>query len=104
MCINWKVVAGLAAAGLGVYAFAPNLIGAALPILVLAACPLSMVVMMRAMSGRGSCDTQKVASEGGAATAASQDELAELRAEVAQLRAERSGPDELPRDRSANLT
>ncbi len=103
MCINWKVVAGLAVAGLGVYALAPNLIGAALPILVLAACPLSMVVMMRAMSGRGSCDTQ-VASEGGAATAARQDELAELRAEVAQLRAERSGPDEFPRDRSANLT
>ena len=104
MCINWKVVAGLAVAGLGMFAFAPNLIGAALPLLVIAACPLSMVVMVRAMSGRGRCDTQKAGSEGGAATAASQDELAELRAEVAALRAERGGQDEHPRDRSAIIT
>ena len=104
MCINWKVVAGLAVAGLGVFAFAPNLIGAALPVLVLAACPLSMVVMMRAMSGRGRCDTHNAGSEGGAATASNQDELAELRAEVAQLRTGRSGPDKLPGDRSANIT
>lgn len=52
MCINWKVVGALALVGLAVFAAAPNLIGAALPLLVLAACPLSMVVMMRAMSVR----------------------------------------------------
>lgn len=53
MCLNWKVIGGLAAAGLGVAVFAPNLIGAALPLLLLAACPLSMIVMMGAIGGMG---------------------------------------------------
>lgn len=57
MCFNWKVVAGLAVVGLGIWAVAPNLIGAALPLLVLAACPLSMFLMMRGMGG-GQCASQ----------------------------------------------
>ena len=56
MCLNWKVLAGLAAVGVGIWVIAPNLILAALPLLVLAACPLSMLVMMwgmkRMMSGQ----------------------------------------------------
>jgi hypothetical protein len=48
-CLNPKVLAGLAVAGVGVYLIAPNLIAAALPILVLAACPLSMLLMMWGM-------------------------------------------------------
>ena len=51
MCFNKKVVAGLAIAGLAVLVLAPNLIGSALPVLLLAACPLSMVLMMRGMNG-----------------------------------------------------
>lgn len=53
MCMNWKVIAGLAIVGLGVWAVAPNLIGAAVLLLLLAACPLSMVFMMRSMGGMG---------------------------------------------------
>jgi hypothetical protein len=45
MCLNWKVLAGLAAAGAGMYFLAPELALAALPILVLAVCPLSMMLM-----------------------------------------------------------
>jgi hypothetical protein len=52
MCINKKVVIGLAGAGVVLYLVAPGAIGAALPLLLLAICPLSMIVMMRAMSGR----------------------------------------------------
>lgn len=51
MCINWKVLAGLGAVGLGVFAFAPTLFAAALPILLLALCPLSMLLMMGNMQG-----------------------------------------------------
>ena len=51
MCINKRVVAGLAAVALVVFAFAPQLLGAVAPILLMAACPLSMVLMMRGMSG-----------------------------------------------------
>jgi hypothetical protein len=54
MCLNWKVLAGLGAVGAGVYAFAPGLSASAVSLLLLAVCPLSMVVMMAAMnSGRG---------------------------------------------------
>ena len=49
MCLNPKVLAGLALAGVAIYSFAPNLAAAALPILLLAACPLSMLLMMWSM-------------------------------------------------------
>lgn len=45
-CLNWKVVTGLIVVGLGVWVAAPGAIGAALPFLVLLACPLSMIGMM----------------------------------------------------------
>lgn len=52
-CLNWKVMAALAAAGVGLYAFAPELAAAALPLLIVAACPLSMLLMMRAQGPMG---------------------------------------------------
>lgn len=53
MCLNWKVLAGLAVLGIGIYAVAPDLAVAALPFLVLAICPLSMMFMMRGMQDDG---------------------------------------------------
>lgn len=49
MCLNWKVLAGLALVAGGVWIYRPDLLGSALPILLLAACPLSMLWMMRSM-------------------------------------------------------
>lgn len=49
MCLNWKVLGGLALVAAGVGIYRPALFGAALPILLLAACPLSMLWMMRSM-------------------------------------------------------
>ena len=51
MCFNWKVLAGLAAVAGGIYMVAPAAFAAALPLLFLAACPLSMLLMMKMMSG-----------------------------------------------------
>lgn len=51
-CYDWRVLAGLAALGVGVYVVAPRLVAAAFPLLFLAACPLSMLVMMKTMTGR----------------------------------------------------
>ncbi len=51
MCLNFKVLTALAAVGLGVYVWEPNLLAAALPLLILALCPLSMVLMMGMMGG-----------------------------------------------------
>ncbi len=60
MCLNWKVLAGLGAVGVGIYLFAPDLAVAALPVLVLAACPLSMLLMMWGMNRMqgNRCETQ----------------------------------------------
>ncbi|MBW3556529.1 MAG: DUF2933 domain-containing protein [Actinobacteria bacterium] len=89
-CFNWKVIAALAAIGLGLYALAPGAATAALPLLVLAACPLSMLLMMRAMGsmGGGGCKTKNDASD------TNSDEVAQLRSEVAALRAERQSRSE----------
>ncbi len=54
MCLNWKVVAGLGVVGLIVWVVAPQFVWAALPVLLVAACPLSMLFMMRGMQHGGS--------------------------------------------------
>ncbi len=46
-CYDWRVITALAAVGIGVFFLAPNLVGAALPLLLVAACPPSMMAMMR---------------------------------------------------------
>ncbi len=51
-----KAMAGLAAVGMRFYVVAPNLIFSALSLLLLAACPLLMLLMMNAMQGMNSTD------------------------------------------------
>lgn len=94
MCFNWKVVAGLAAVGVGIWVVAPSLLVAALPLLLVAACPLSMFFMMRGMGG-GQCANQPQAAQQLAAaggrerTGFTGDEpLAELKGRAAGLQAQ----------------
>ena len=49
-CLNWKVLAGVAAVGVGMWLAAPALFASALPVLLILICPLSMVLMLRGMS------------------------------------------------------
>ena len=49
MCMHPKVIAAMVAVAAGVWLVAPGWFAAALPILFLAICPLSMVVMMKMM-------------------------------------------------------
>ena len=92
MCLNWKVIGGLAAVGVGIWAIAPNLIAGVAPLLLFAACPLSMMLMMRGMSKgqdaraaerSDSPSTPSQAHEGGQPS-----DLATLKAEHARLSAE----------------
>ena len=89
MCLSPKVMLGLAAVGLGIWAIAPGAAAAALPILVLAACPLSMLLMMRMMSKSG---PQAPAGQGQSEQASpapdSEPSLADLKARLAALGAE----------------
>lgn len=83
MCLNWKVLAGLAVLGGGIYAVAPALAVAALPFLLLAICPLSMLLMMKGMQGNEGGEG-RVSSETDAGLAR-EEELARLQAQQATL-------------------
>lgn len=49
MCMHPKVIAAMVAVAAGVWLVAPGWFAAALPILFLAICPLSMLLMMKMM-------------------------------------------------------
>jgi hypothetical protein len=49
MCLNWKVLVGLAVIALGIAVAAPQFFFGALPILLVLACPISMLLMMGQM-------------------------------------------------------
>jgi hypothetical protein len=82
MCLNWKVIAALAAVGVGFYAIAPDPALAALPFLLIAICPLSMMFMMR---GMGNQDEGEQSPEEGDAEPTRDEALTRLRSERADL-------------------
>jgi hypothetical protein len=97
-CFNPKVLGGLALTGFAVFVFAPSAFSAVLPLLAVAACPLGMLVMMRGMAG-GRCRTtgsgagkerQGEAADASSPALTAEAEIARLRAEVDQLKAEKS--------------
>lgn len=50
-CLDWRVLGGLVAAGAVLWWMWPQAVAAALPVIVVAVCPLSMLVMMWAVRG-----------------------------------------------------
>jgi len=54
MCLNKKVLIGLGVIAIGLVVLRPGWALPALPFLILAICPLSMIFMMRGMKGRPS--------------------------------------------------
>ncbi len=89
-CLNWKVLAGLVAVGVAIWIAAPDLALAALPLLLLTACPLSMLLMMRGMQ-QGQCSTQtqapqlQQASQGTSVQLTPEEQLADLKAQLTLL-------------------
>lgn len=77
-CYDWRVMLALGALGVGIYLVAPGIVAAAVPLLILAACPLSMLLMMKAMGGQHDPPT-------GAPDAAGFDRVAAVRQELAAL-------------------
>lgn len=89
-CFDKRVIAGLAVAAMAVLVFAPSAFGRVLPFLVMAACPIGMIVMMRGMTRGGGCDRPSEGTAGRDAVPASgtaEKEIAGLRLEVERLRA-----------------
>jgi hypothetical protein len=100
-CADWRVVAILVAVGAGVAVFAPNLIAAAIPLLLVAACPISMLVMMRTMGGQQSNASPKLDPGAVDRTAQLRRQLAATRLEQQQLERELArieSADRVPRD------
>ncbi|MBE9167713.1 DUF2933 domain-containing protein [Pleurocapsales cyanobacterium LEGE 06147] len=88
MCFDWRVLVGLVAVGIAIAVLVPQLTLSALPLLLLAACPLSMFLMM-GMMNRMDKDSMSASSHGSllpANTSLSRDEqLAQLREHLQQL-------------------
>jgi hypothetical protein len=70
MCIDKRVVAGVAGAGLLLWVLAPGIVATALPLLLIAICPLSMLLMMKMMSADGQAASGPPASAARAHTEA----------------------------------
>ena len=83
MCRNWRLWIGLGAAALVLAVAVPNL-RPALPFLLVAACPLSMLVIAVGMAVAAK---PKAPTDAGPDRPDNGDELERLRAEIADLRA-----------------
>lgn len=98
MCFNWKVLAGLAAVGVALFFIvSPQVAVAALPLLLLAACPLSMVLMMVAMknmNGNGAQGGAACAMGGQGKKLSHEEQLAQLKAQQAELASQIAALDE----------
>jgi hypothetical protein len=77
-CYDWRVLTGLAALAIAVYVLAPGLIAPVLPLLFVAACPLSMVLMMKVMTGQQASVEPPADQVSGDHAAALRHELADL--------------------------
>lgn len=88
MCFDWRVLTALGALGVGVFIVAPGLAAAALPLLILAACPLSMIFMMKSMGGQQAPTPDASPAGDGDRVGALRGELAELGRRQERLAAE----------------
>lgn len=104
-CLDRRVLLSLGAVALGVLVFAPSAFGRALPFLAFAACPLSMLLMMRAMSGGRSLETKPEPLQEAVRPEALRRELADLRSRQATIEAqvEGLGEDDLQATRVADV-
>ena len=87
MCLNRKVVGGLAVAALAVLVLAPSAFGGVFLLLVVAACPLGMLLMMRGATGACQRKEREAGETAVGSTPDAAAEIARLRHEVEQLRA-----------------
>ncbi|EGX57727.1 hypothetical protein SZN_21296 [Streptomyces zinciresistens K42] len=88
MCLNKKVLIGLGVVAVGLLLLKPAWMVAALPLLILAICPLSMILMMRGKKdGQGSSCSTGTQKTGAATTSETDKEINALQAELRSLKA-----------------
>jgi len=87
-CLNWKVIGALLVVGVGVWAVAPKLLIGVLPILLIAVCPLSMMLMMRSMQGDHQGASARRTDGADGKGAAREERLADLKSQLEQTRSQ----------------
>jgi len=85
MCLDWRVLTGLGAVAVGIWLVAPQYVLGALPLLLVLACPLSMVAMALMMRGSMDGGTKVSAAD---RLAGLEEEQARIAADIAKLRPE----------------
>ncbi len=75
LCIDWRAIAVLAIAAVGLLLWRPGLVLRMVPWMLVALCPLSMLFMMRSMGGMND----------GGEKIATQEEIARLRERVEEM-------------------
>jgi len=75
----WMALPALAATGVGIYVLAPGIVVAVIPYALLAACPVSMLLMMKFMHGSQGTPQEDQADP------AQEESLARLKAQQAAL-------------------
>ena len=84
MCLSWKVLAGLAVVGLAVWVVAPQIVLAALPLLLIVVCPLSLLVMLGKMRGGQPAQANQCPAE----DRTRDEQVAELQSRLLRVQAE----------------
>ena len=87
MCLNKRVIGALVAVAAGAYMVAPNLLLSALPLLLLAACPLSMLFMGKAMGmgGQRASQSEQAAVQESGGTLSPAEQMALLRMQLQRV-------------------
>jgi hypothetical protein len=88
------VVGAVAVVGVGLWVLAPGALVAVVPLLFVLACPLGMVLMMKTMGGMGGQQRAEGEPSTTEPAASKERELAELRAELEELKGDRPGEGE----------
>lgn len=90
MCLDWRVIAGLAVVGVGIWVIAPRFILGAIPLLLLAICPLSMLLMMGQMGKmrQPSSDQQAQGDQFSETTVMHDEQLCQMQGRLAAVQRE----------------
>lgn len=98
ICLDWKVVVGLGAVAVAIFVAAPDAVAPAVLILLVAVCPLSMLLMMRGNPGQQPGTKTAQAFDPVPSHLEPVEHLADLRAQLATAQ---SWEDDLRREISA---
>ena len=89
MCLNWKLLVGLGVVAVGIFVVDPPLAARLVPLLLVAACPLSMLLMGVMMAGQNG-QQRKSMPDGSNRVLTREEQLAGLQARLQDVTAQQA--------------